>query len=316
MIDLSVHLITYNNEKHIEETLQSILKQKVNFNYEIVVGDDCSSDRTLEIITKYASANATLFNVVKNEKQLGILGNFKSTLDRCKGTFIFDIAGDDLLKGKDALQKMVTVLQNDSSLGFVYSGFDRLDGHNNKITSLKNKSPIYASKNTFKKEVLLGKVNPISLCYNKSHLYKYVDFDTYLMMELIVEDYPIFIDLIMHTDFAIIKESLHIYRVHDNSFTHQKSLKNHLFFKNEMKKVFAYFSKKYHFSKQINDEYSKNHNKELLFLAGYFQNKALGKKTYKKIKSKSLNDFIHYYASQYHLVRKIISLRKKLLSFK
>lgn len=312
MIDLSVHLITYNNEKHIEETLQSILKQKVNFNYEIVVGDDCSSDRTLEIITKYASANATRFNVVKNEKQLGILGNFKSTLDRCKGTYIFDIAGDDLLKGKDALQKMVTLLQNDSSLGFVYSGFDRLDDHNNKITSLKNKSPIYASKNIFKKEVLLGKVNPISLCYNKAHLYKYVDFDTYLKMELTIEDYPIFVDLIMQTDFALIKESLHIYRVHDNSHSHHYNFEGHLFQKKQMKRLFDYFSKKYNFSEKINNEYCENHYKELLFLSGYFENKTLGIRAFSKINSKSMSDYLHYYVSQHRFIRKLISFRKKL----
>ena len=52
---LSVHLITYNNEQYIEDTLQSILKQIVDFGYEIVVGDDCSTDRTLEIINNHKS---------------------------------------------------------------------------------------------------------------------------------------------------------------------------------------------------------------------------------------------------------------------
>ena len=96
MVLLSVHLITFNNEKYIEETLQSIIKQKVDFNYEIVVGDDCSTDGTLEIINNYAAKYPNLFKVLKNEKQLGILENFKSTLDRCDGIYIFDIAGDDM----------------------------------------------------------------------------------------------------------------------------------------------------------------------------------------------------------------------------
>lgn len=308
MIDLSVHLITYNNEKHIAETLKSILKQNVDFSYEIVIGDDCSTDRTLDIINTYVLAQPEIFNVQKNKKQLGILENFKATLDRCLGNYIFDIAGDDLLKHDDALQKMVNVLKNDSSLGFVYSGFDRLDDQNNKITSFINKSIVYVSKDTFIKEVLLGKVNPISLCYKKAHLYKYVDFDTYLRMGLIVEDYPIFVDLIMHTNFAIIKESLHVYRVHNNSFTHQKSFKNHFFFKSEMKKVFAYFSKKYNYPTSVKEEYLRNHNKELLFFAGYFEKKDLGKEMYQKIKSKSIKDHIHYYASQYPYFRKLVSI--------
>jgi glycosyltransferase involved in cell wall biosynthesis len=127
MVELSVHLITYNNEKHIEETLQSILKQKVDFNYEIVVGDDCSIDNTLDIIIKYQLAYPNLFNIKKNEKQLGILGNFKATLDRCNGLYVFDIAGDDLLKHENTLQKMVDVLKGNNNLGFVDSGVDLID---------------------------------------------------------------------------------------------------------------------------------------------------------------------------------------------
>jgi len=135
-------------------------------------------------------------------------------------------------------------------------------------------------------------------------------------MNLTIEDYPILVDMAMNTNFATIKESLHIYRVHYNSHSHQKSLEKHVFLKNQMKMLFIYFSKKYHYSEQITSEYFNNHNKELLFLAGYFKNITLGKEVYKNIKSKKISDYIHYYASQYLFVRKIISLRKKLLTFK
>ena len=316
MIDLSIHLITYNNEKHIEETLQSILKQNINFTYEIVVGDDCSTDKTLNIINTFASKQPDIFNVLKNEKQLGILENFKTTLDRCRGTYVFDIAGDDLLKSEDALQKMVTVLQNDTNLGFVDSGFDSFDENDNNLTSFKNQKIINATKDDYKNAVLLGKVSPIGLCYNKDLLYKYVDFDRYLKMNLTIEDYPILVDMVMQTNFARIKESLHVYRVHDNSHSHLRNFENHFFLKNQMKTLFDYFSNKYHFSQQINDEYNNNHNKELLFFAGYFEKKALGKEMFKKIETKTFNDYVHYWSSQYTLFRKLISFRKKLLTFK
>ena len=316
MIDLSIHLITFNNEKHIKETLLSILKQKVNFTFEIIVGDDCSTDKTLEIINTFAQAQPQIFKVAKNKKQLGILKNFKTTLDRCSGTYIFDIAGDDMLKTDDALQKMVNVLQNDSSLGFVDSGFDRLDDNNKSIRPFNNHNIINASEDDYKKNLLLGKITPIGHCYNKEYLYKYVDFDTYLKMDLTIEDYPILVDLVMHTNFTRIKESLHVYRVHDNSHSHTKSFTNLVFQKQQMKKLFDYFSNKYYFSEEIKIEYSKNHNKELLFLAGYFENKILAKDMFSKINPKSLKDYIHYYASQYSLVRKVISLRKNLLRFK
>ena len=143
MILLSVHIITYNNEQYIEEMLQSVLKQNVDFDFEIVVGDDCSTDGTLEIINVYAEKHPNLLKVQKNDLQLGILKNFKTTLDRCNGIYVFDIAGDDMLKTNDALQKMVDVLKDNKALGFVDSGFDSFYEGTKITIPFKNKSIIH-----------------------------------------------------------------------------------------------------------------------------------------------------------------------------
>ncbi len=54
---VSVIIITYNQENYIKETLDGVLNQLVNFEYEIVIGDDCSKDRTREILNKYVADN-------------------------------------------------------------------------------------------------------------------------------------------------------------------------------------------------------------------------------------------------------------------
>ena len=305
---LSVHLITYNNEQHIEDTLKSILKQIVDFNYEIVVGDDSSTDNTLKIINKYAALHPNLFKVHKNTKQQGILKNFKATLDRCHGTFIFDIAGDDLLKSDYALQKMVNVLNNDTSLGFVDSGFDSYYDNTKKTILFKNKSILNSSKKSYIEALLLGKIAPIGQCYRREHLIKYVDFNSYLNMGITIEDYPILVDMVMNTGFERINEALVIYRIHGKSFSHEKVFEKQYFLANQMKSLFEYFSEKYNFDKNIIGTYNKTHFNQLLFFAGYFQNKILGKEIFSKIKSKSIKDYIHYWASQNKVFRKLVSI--------
>lgn len=305
---LSVHLITYNNEKHIEETLQSILKQKVDFNYEIVVGDDCSSDNTLHIINEYQLIHPHLFNIKKNEKQLGILGNFKATLDRCKGLYVFDIAGDDLLKHEYSLQKMVDVLKSDASLGFVDSGFDKIYKENSLLKHFSNKKILEAPQHIYKQQLLLGRLTPIGICFNKKHLYEFVDFDAYLKLNITIDDYPILVDLVMNTSFKTINESLHIYRVHDYSYSHKNSFENHVFLKNQMKNLFEFFNNKYKYDTGIITAFYNDYYKELLFLAGYYEKKEVGKEVYIKIKSKSIKDYIHYFASQNSLFRKLVSI--------
>ncbi len=308
MVEFSIHLITYNNEKHIEETLQSILKQKVDFDYEIVVGDDCSTDKTLTIIKQYETRYPKLFKIQKNESQLGILKNFKATLDRCVGKYIFDIAGDDLLKTEDAMQKMVDVFRNNNTLGFIDCGFDSLNDIKNTTTIFKNKKAINSSNYDYKRAIMLGQIAPIGICYNKDSLYKYVDFDSYIKKNITIEDYPILIDLIMNTDFHRINESLHIYRVHDESFSHKRDFEKNRFSSLQMKKLFDYFCDKYKFKNDIIEEFNLNHLKQLLFFAGFYEKKAFGNEIYSKIKSKSIKDYIHYWASQYPLFRKLISI--------
>jgi glycosyltransferase involved in cell wall biosynthesis len=50
---LSVMMITYNHEKFIAQAIESALEQKVNFDYELVIGEDCSTDRTRSVITDF-----------------------------------------------------------------------------------------------------------------------------------------------------------------------------------------------------------------------------------------------------------------------
>lgn len=311
MLLLSVHLITFNNEKHIEETIQSILKQEVDFEYEIVVGDDCSTDKTIAIIKKYAEKHPGLFKIHKNETRLGILKNFKTTLDKCNGEYVFDIAGDDFLKSEITLQKMINAFKKHPEIGFIDCGFDRLDDRTNKITGFTNNGVITASKEKYKEALILGKIAPIGHCFNKKKLYQFVDFDSYLEMDISIEDYPILVDMIMNTDFKQLNDSLVVYRAHDQSYSHKKDLREMLDQKEEMRFLFDHFSNKYKFSEDITTKYYKAHYKHLLFFAGYFRDKELGKKAFNKVRSKSPKDYIHFWTSQNKWLRKIISLRKK-----
>ncbi|MGB1307696.1 MAG: glycosyltransferase family 2 protein [Oceanihabitans sp.] len=293
MVLLSVHVLTYNSEQFIEQTLLSILKQETNFNFEIVVGDDCSTDNTLEIVKRYALKHPEKFRVEKNKNQLGILKNFKATLDRCEGKYVFDIAGDDQLKTTNALQLMVDALQANTNIGFVDSGYDILNCNTNKTNYFVNKSNINVSKEAYKNRVLLGNIIPIGICYNKALLNKYVDFNYYIEKNITIEDYPILVNLIMNTEFTRIDKSLHTYLIHYHSYSHQINFKKLQFLKTQMLNLFNDFNEKYGFSNTINNSYLESHYKHQLFIASYFKKKALAKKAFNKIKNKGVFDYVH-----------------------
>lgn len=109
MTKLSISMITYNHERYIGAALDSILSQEVNVDYEIVIGEDYSKDRTREIIENYIVKFPGMIRLIDRGKNVGSTKNFYDTVLQCKGEYIAMMDGDDLmLPGK--LQKQVDYL--------------------------------------------------------------------------------------------------------------------------------------------------------------------------------------------------------------
>lgn len=70
-IVISVCCITYNQEKYIDDCINSILVQKLSYNYEIIIGDDCSTDSTREKLKEWSLKYPDKIKVIYNEKTLG-----------------------------------------------------------------------------------------------------------------------------------------------------------------------------------------------------------------------------------------------------
>lgn len=310
MVELSVALITYNSEDYIQETLESILKQKCSFNFEIVVGDDCSTDKTFEIIQSYKHKYPEKFNIQKNNIQLGILKNFKYTIDRCIGKYVFNFDGDDIVKSENAFQKLITVFNNNPNLGFVDSGYDKFFESQNKTKLYVNKDSIGASKSDYRDFIFLGRIIPIGTCFNRALLSKFVDFEIHINKNVTIEDYPTLVDMAANCDFERIDESLFTYRIHERSYSYNNGFERCFYQREQMLDLFNYFKEKYSFKTELCKRYEQKHYKTILYLAGSHQKKKLGKEMYSKIESKNIYDIIHYLASQYKIIRSLAELRR------
>ena len=112
MIKVSVIVHTYNHENFIRQTLDSILNQQVNFEYEVIVGDDASPDSTPQIIKEYQQKFPEIIKPMLHPKNLGGFGknNTLATLSVCKGQYIAAMDGDDYWTNPLKLQKQVDFL--------------------------------------------------------------------------------------------------------------------------------------------------------------------------------------------------------------
>jgi hypothetical protein len=109
---LSVAMITYNHERFIGQAIESVLAQQVNFDYEIVIGEDCSTDRTRAIVKDFSRRYPVHIVPLLRERNLGGPGNFIGTLAACRGQYVALLEGDDYWTCTNKLQKQVDFLDS------------------------------------------------------------------------------------------------------------------------------------------------------------------------------------------------------------
>jgi glycosyltransferase involved in cell wall biosynthesis len=116
---VSVCVVTYNQEKYIRQCLQSIVDQETDFDFEVVVGDDCSTDGTRAIVSEFTERYAGIVKPLFHEKNMGAGANYQHTHDHAVGEYIAHVDGDDYcLPGK--LQCQARILDADSGCNIVW----------------------------------------------------------------------------------------------------------------------------------------------------------------------------------------------------
>ncbi len=118
---VSICIITYNHEKYISKAIESILMQKTDFSFDIVIGEDFSTDRTKEILIQYKRKNPEKIHLLLHTHNIGSLQNFILTLTSCRGKYIAILEGDDYWTDPCKLQKQVDFLEANPEYGLVSS---------------------------------------------------------------------------------------------------------------------------------------------------------------------------------------------------
>lgn len=107
---VSVFVVTYNQEQYIGQCLSSIMSQVVDFDYEVIVGDDCSTDGTPAICDAFAREYPNV-KVYHHPKNLGHVKNWEFVLRQCQGDFVAMLEGDDYWIDDHKLQQQVDFLE-------------------------------------------------------------------------------------------------------------------------------------------------------------------------------------------------------------
>lgn len=109
---VSIGMTVYNQEEYVAGAIESILMQQVNFRYEIVISEDCSTDSSREIVIDYAKRYPEVIRLILQEHNVGLYKQSICLKKACRGIYRAQLEGDDYWLTNDKLQKQVDFLQN------------------------------------------------------------------------------------------------------------------------------------------------------------------------------------------------------------
>lgn len=121
---VSVSMITYNHAPFIAKAIEGVLQQEAEFPFELVIGEDCSTDETRGIVFAYQKKHPAIIRVITSDANVGMKKNGLRTLKACRGKYIAFCEGDDYWHRSDKLKKQAGYLESNPECGLVYTNYD------------------------------------------------------------------------------------------------------------------------------------------------------------------------------------------------
>lgn len=161
IVKVSACITTYNQEDFIRECLDNAINQIVDFEYEIVIGEDNSSDNTKQICQEYAAKYPDLIKFFPREKNLGMMGNWIQTIENCQGKYIAFCEGDDYWTDAYKLKKQFDFLEENKEYSYC--------GHKSLVLEDGIFTPIELNIKEISLPILLNKnmLNTATLVFRK-----------------------------------------------------------------------------------------------------------------------------------------------------
>jgi len=123
---VSVVMSTYNHEVYIAEAIEGVVGQKTDFPFELIIGEDCSTDNTRKIALDYQRRYPEMIRVVFSSMNIGAFNNMNRMIPRVRGEFVAWCEGDDFWNDPLKLAKQVAYLREHLGCSLVHSDYHYL----------------------------------------------------------------------------------------------------------------------------------------------------------------------------------------------
>ncbi|MDC0296335.1 glycosyltransferase [Akkermansiaceae bacterium] len=243
-IGVSIIITTFNQEMYVEKAVQSALNQKTDFYYEILIGDDFSTDNTKEICSRYAQKYPDIVILEPRSKNIGLIDNYADLIKKAKGKYIAILEGDDLWIDLYKLQKQYNFLES-NNCGLVFSNCQLLDNETGK-TILKYPTPINRQLGAIYNNLIRENfITAVTVVFKRDLIIQHLKDDLEEIRKFKTIDYYIILLIAKHSKIGYIEDITSVYRIHNNSISNNKSLEARLKFLQSTLEIKIFFLKKF-----------------------------------------------------------------------
>lgn len=216
---VSILLITYNQQDFIAQAIESVLMQKVDFPYEIIIGEDLGHDNTRAICEEYA-AKYDFIHVLPRTKNLGVAGNWCDCAQHAQGKYMMMLDGDDYWTDPNKMQRQVDFMETHSECVVYHTNCDILYMNTGAVKpSNKHNVP----EGMILHDIMAGheQMTSSTMCLRAESVKKHIPFDMYVNEDFPCEDWPTIVLLSAYGEIRYLPKSTTVYRVGQASVTNE-----------------------------------------------------------------------------------------------
>lgn len=211
MPKVSVAMVTYRHAKFLGQAIESVLQQETDFEFELVIGEDCSPDGTREVAREYATRYPDRIRLELPERNVGLTRNLARTIGSCRGKYVAWLEGDDYWTSRHKLQRQADFLDRNQDCAWCFTRAEVVDANGAPIPT---KPPLREVKSKYTLAEYLSLLFHPRACTVMFRHRLFPEFPDWFY-DMPTGDMPLHVLNAQKGDIGFIDEVMAAYRIHE-----------------------------------------------------------------------------------------------------
>lgn len=222
---ISIIIPSYNRSNTVSKTIQSIIDQNFNNDYEIIIGDDLSTDNTREILNQYQAKYPKLIKLIFHKENIGLGANWATCAQAANGKYICNCDNDDYWHNTDKLQIQFDYMEANPDENVIFTNYRN---HNRNKGSINEEIAWIDSKPNLQQAFISGnyRICNATVMYRANFMKNHVCLDDYIKYKFTLQDWNTWIILSAFTHFTILPISTATFGIETESITRPSNYDN------------------------------------------------------------------------------------------